>query len=98
MGLLRHRQTKGPGTDRHHLNYRVTPRLYRFLEERRQCRTIASTKPLHLNGWLGEAKSREIQRVGSLDRWDSNGPLVGKTTYGVTQDNLWVQRRQLMGT
>jgi hypothetical protein len=28
MGLVRHRQTKGPGTDRPHLNHRVTPRLY----------------------------------------------------------------------
>src|ERR1039457_4083532 len=28
MGLVRHRQTKGPETGRPHLNHRVTPRLY----------------------------------------------------------------------
>jgi type IV secretion system protein TrbG len=28
MGLVRHRQTKGPETDRPHLNHRVTPRLH----------------------------------------------------------------------
>jgi len=27
-GLLRHRQTKGPETDRLHLNHRATSRLY----------------------------------------------------------------------
>ena len=27
-GLVRHRQTKGPETDRPHLNHRVTPRLH----------------------------------------------------------------------
>jgi transposase len=27
IGLLRHRQTKEPGTDRPHLNHRATPRL-----------------------------------------------------------------------
>ena len=27
--LLRHRQTKGPGTDRLDLNHRATPRLYK---------------------------------------------------------------------
>src|SRR5690242_20371063 len=26
--LVRHRQTKGPGTDRPHLHHRATPRLY----------------------------------------------------------------------
>ena len=30
MGLLRHRQTKGPATDRPSLNYRATPRLYKW--------------------------------------------------------------------
>ena len=28
--LMRHRQTKGPETDRLHINHRATPRLYRF--------------------------------------------------------------------
>src|SRR5262249_26194860 len=28
MGLVRHRQPKGPATDRPHLNHRVTPRLH----------------------------------------------------------------------
>jgi hypothetical protein len=28
--LMRHRQTKGPETDRPRLNHRATPRLYRF--------------------------------------------------------------------
>ena len=28
-GLVRHRQTKGPGTDRPRLNHRATSRLYR---------------------------------------------------------------------
>jgi hypothetical protein len=28
--LLRHRQTKGPATDRLHLNHRATSRLYPF--------------------------------------------------------------------
>ena len=27
--LVRHRQTKGPATDRLHLNHRATPRLYK---------------------------------------------------------------------
>ena len=27
--LVRHRQTKGPETDRPHLNHRATPRLYK---------------------------------------------------------------------
>jgi hypothetical protein len=28
VGLVRHRQTKGPDTDRPHLNHRATSRLY----------------------------------------------------------------------
>jgi len=28
VGLVRHRQTKGPATDRPHLNHRATSRLY----------------------------------------------------------------------
>src|ERR1700675_4468708 len=28
VGLVRHRQTKGPATDRPHLNHRATPRLH----------------------------------------------------------------------
>ena len=28
--LLRHRQTKGPETDRPHLNHRATPRLHKL--------------------------------------------------------------------
>jgi hypothetical protein len=28
VGLMRHRQTKGPATARLHLTYRATPRLY----------------------------------------------------------------------
>jgi hypothetical protein len=30
VNLVRHRQTKEPGTDRGHLNHRATSRLYRF--------------------------------------------------------------------
>ena len=32
--LLRHRQTKGPATDRRHLNHRATSRLYPIATER----------------------------------------------------------------
>ena len=32
-GLLRHRQTKGPATDRPHLNHRATSRLYMFVNQ-----------------------------------------------------------------
>jgi hypothetical protein len=31
--LVRHRQTKGPATDRLHLNHRATSRLYTILEK-----------------------------------------------------------------
>jgi len=31
VGLVRHRQTKGPATDRPHLNHRATSRLYKAL-------------------------------------------------------------------
>jgi len=44
-----------------------------------------------------QTQSSLLLKVGPLDRWDSNGPLVCKTTYGDTQDNLWGHRRQLMG-
>jgi hypothetical protein len=30
VNLVRHRQTKEPGTDRGHLNHRATSRLYRL--------------------------------------------------------------------
>ena len=30
VGIMRHRQTKGPDTDRPNLNHRVTSRLYTF--------------------------------------------------------------------
>ena len=30
VNLVRHRQTKGPETDREHLNHRATSRLYRL--------------------------------------------------------------------
>jgi len=30
LNLVRHRQTKEPGTDRGHLNHRATSRLYRL--------------------------------------------------------------------
>jgi hypothetical protein len=33
MGIMRHRQTKGPGTDRPRLIHRVTPRLYTVTSE-----------------------------------------------------------------
>ena len=35
--ILRHRQTKGPATDRPHLNHRATSRLYWSPEDSRQC-------------------------------------------------------------
>jgi hypothetical protein len=31
VNLVRHRQTKEPGTDRGHLNHRATSRLYRLI-------------------------------------------------------------------
>jgi hypothetical protein len=31
VNLVRHRQTKGPETDREHLNHRATSRLYRLI-------------------------------------------------------------------
>jgi hypothetical protein len=34
VNLVRHRQTKGPETDRGHLNHRATSRLYRLISDR----------------------------------------------------------------
>ena len=42
VGLVRHRQTKGPATDRPNLNHRATPRLYSGLQQVSGCGKIAS--------------------------------------------------------
>src|SRR5450432_4806975 len=49
MGLVRHRQTKGPEMDRSHLNHRVTPRLYNSAWARVKNQRTSTGKPFGTN-------------------------------------------------
>jgi hypothetical protein len=66
MGIMRHRQTKGPGTDRPRLTHRVTPRLYalgmgwrRTVRDCELSRTVFACNRMYL---LSNPENQDSQR------------------------------------
>jgi hypothetical protein len=53
--LVRHRQTKGPATDRPHLNHRATSRLYNSIDIRVPGLRSASRRDLMLRAGMNDA-------------------------------------------
>ena len=67
MRLVRHRQTKGPATDRLHLNHRATSRLYQ---------SLVLTWESSVECGLGEATGRLTSRRGWRQRWERQGKAL----------------------
>jgi hypothetical protein len=76
--LVRHRQTKGPGTDRPHLNHRATSRLYPIFRKglfgsvKGCCRAIWDGGDI---AWWRRARGWPINRtIAGKDSFVSEGP------------------------
>src|SRR6202048_4515136 len=80
VNLVRHRQTKEPGTDRGHLNHRATSRLYRFL---RGIRGVHRRRPM------------EIYTIG-IDIGKTVFNLVGLSVQGEVVVRKKFSRKQLL--
>ena len=70
VGLLRHRQTKGPGTDKPSLKYRATLRLYR---RRSVASFSAAARCLFGGGALGSFGAGALASFGDRARWLRSG-------------------------
>ena len=80
-GLVRHRQPKGPETDRPRLNHRATPRLY-FKGEEVVPRSKDDALPWSGGIWLsnvGGGTTARIRKPGGLRHW----ALVGQKSMRV---------------
>src|SRR2546429_9741856 len=67
--LVRHRQTKGSATDRHHLNHRATPRLHNVAFPLGEIRTILHPRYTKFH----THRSRCRRKVGTFFFFNSCG-------------------------
>src|SRR3990170_541627 len=76
VGLVRHRQTKGPATDRPHLNHRATSRLYNATVALDACAKNARTHhTLDRNqDWSPRDQSAERDSAKKPDLFEEDTP------------------------